>query len=171
MSMGLCVSFKPLEHVWVLKALNPLLKYLRSEAWKAQGVAVLFSTLWNFFCYLNEDYWTAEKCQRFPSRCIKDRCSVSPHTLWPLVRGTSAGKKALQCGYRSQERVLFTPTLHYKWLCLISKHYFVYLGTRDIGHPIYYYICILDILRNRMADVKNSCWFLVRSLMCGTASY
>lgn len=31
MNIGLCVSFNPLEHVWFLKALNPLLKYPKSE--------------------------------------------------------------------------------------------------------------------------------------------
>lgn len=145
MNMGLCVSFNPSELVWLLKALDPLLKSPRSEAWKAQGVAGLFPTLWHFFCSLNEGHWTAKRrCQKFPSRYIKDRFSVSPHTLWPLVRGPSAGKKELQCGHRSLERILFTPTLHYKWLCLVSKHYFIHLGTRDIGHLVFWIFSVAE---------------------------
>lgn len=34
----------------------------------------------------------------------------------------------------------------------------------------YWSPCVLGILSSRMWDVKTSCWFSVRSLMCGSAS-
>lgn len=165
MNMGLCVSFNPLEHVWFLKALNPLLKSPRSEAWNAQGVAGLFPDLWHFLCSLNEDYWTAKRrCQRFPSRYrYRCRCSFSSHTLWPLVRGSSTGEKELQCGHRSLERV-FTPTLPYKWPCLVSNHYFVLSGTRDIGQLVFWIFSVAEwqlLIFNHVSNMWD--FFLLNS--------
>lgn len=141
--MWACVfSFNPLEHIWFLKALNPIFKPHKSEAWKAQGVTVLFPALWHFFCCLNEhhlkcraceSYWTEmRRGQRFPSRYIKGKCSVSPHSL-PTYLVVTAGRQSTNAGKKvTGKGSLQVNTTVEVTVSYISRHYIIYLRIRDI---------------------------------------